>query len=250
MTTTSKQSTAAARADTGHRGEGQRLHIASGGPWLTALVSALGSRRARAWHADRYEAGDLILMVLATRPRMIVSLERAEHAGGGPRSHVIGRRSVRPVAGFEGPLVPVTAVERRTDHRFPRTGTVGDEHADEILDVLRRIRKEGHAEVEEFGGHSCSDLPSGWRAAAIQRAAGVCAACETDFGSLPLDGAGYLALDVHRQARDPEHPDRLHNEAEELLALCASCHAIVRALAEPGGPAEPVEALRRAWRRL
>lgn len=82
------------------------------------------------------------------------------------------------------------------------------------------------------------------RAAALQRANGICEACGTNFSSL-LGGRGVRALQVHHKRQLALQDEPTVTNVDELAVVCANCHCVIHS--DPQH-ALPVEVLRDLWR--
>lgn len=83
-----------------------------------------------------------------------------------------------------------------------------------------------------------------FRSEALERAGGVCEACEVDFSQI-LDGIiGHRALNVHHRLQLALRRVPTVTTASDLAVVCANCHAMIHA--NPSC-AMPVEQLRELW---
>lgn len=220
---------------------GQQLHLVLGRPWREAqIVFATGSDR-DLWEAPSYEAGDLLLTILDTRPRTFLCLERASRASSRSRFIHVTDAWAPPAPVF------VDSVIGRLERRLPRVpGPVPEQLADDLLRALaEEVSDPTPITVRE--GRRCSgtsrERSSGLQAIVLARAGGVCAACERDYSQV-LDGRGVAALEVHHlDALAGSPDDEVETSLERLVTVCGACHNLLHAPPQPG-----LLELRYAWR--
>lgn len=194
---------------------GNRLHIMSGSPWLTALGAAqAGQCDGKLWRAvEPFDKDDLLLTVLDTNPRTILSLELATKSG----TSRIRAFHVEEIAAFT-PLILTTDIETLIGTKFPSLGPVPRDFALSILGALAALRYQSSPQIHP--GTPCSSLSTGQRAVALSDADGRCAACEREFGGV-LGSHGLSGLDVHiHDVADR----RTGMTALTAVVLCAGCH--------------------------
>ena len=220
----------------------RRLHIMSGSPWPAALGAALTEDwDSQLWRAAKpFEKGDLLLTVLDTRPRTILSLGLATKSET-PRSRAYYLVEITTFT----PVVLTTDVEILTGTRFPPLGPVPRDLAFSILAALDECRYLRRAPIQP--GTACSSLSTGQRAVVLSEAAGLCAACQREFGGV-LGRHGLSGLDVHIQ----DVLNRRTGSTEPTaVVLCAGCHRIVHAAQDADHAnleLSPYAELRYAWR--
>ena len=220
----------------------RRLHIMSGSPWLAALGAALAEDRdSKLWRADKpFDKGDLLLTVLDTRPRTILCLELAKKSETS-RSRAYYLAEIKVFT----PVVLTTDIETLTGTRFPPLGPVPHDLALSILAALDARRYQPNPQIQ--AGTACSSLSTGQRAVVLSGAAGVCAACNQEFGGV-LGRHGLSGLDAHIQ----DVLNRRTGTTEPTaVVLCAGCHRIVHAAQDADHAnleLSPYAELRYAWR--
>ncbi len=221
---------------------GNRLHIMSGSPWLTALGAAqAGQCDGKLWRAvEPFDKDDLLLTVLDTNPRTILSLELATKSG----TSRIRAFHVEEIAAFT-PLILTTDIETLIGTKFPSLGPVPRDFALSILGALAALRYQSSPQIHP--GTPCSSLSTGQRAVALSDADGRCAACELEFGGV-LGSHGLSGLDVHiHDVADR----RTGMTALTAVVLCAGCHRVVHAAQDDEDThleLSPYAELRFAWR--